>query len=284
MHTFLKILSKLPLAALYGLAFIFYILAYHVWRFRRDIVYTNLENSFPEKSTEEISKIATNFYRNYADVILEMIKSISIDSQALDERVNITNPQAITDFLDKGQSVIVMMAHQCNLEWLFLASCVKLSYPMDAVIKPLHNQPMNELMLKSRSRFGGKPIPAKSTITEIIKRKNVVRCFGIAPDQTPRAGDEKFWTQFLNQDTAFFVGVEKIAHLTKYPVFFMGMKRIKKGYYEASLKLIADPPYDKTTPTIIARYAQEVEAQILENPADWLWSHKRWKHKKPIYG
>jgi KDO2-lipid IV(A) lauroyltransferase len=283
LSTLLKILSRLPLPALYVGAFPLYLLIYYVLRLRKHVVYTNLSNAFPDKRPQEIKKLAKNFYRNYSDVVVEMIKAITIDAEELDRRITITNQQEVEEFLNSGQSVIVMMAHHCNLEWLMLACCIKLNHPMDAVYKPLHNKYLDKLMLESRSRFGGHPISAKNTLQEIIKRKDMVRCFAIAPDQTPRAGDDKHWTQFLNQDTAFFIGVEKLARLTKYPVLFLGMKRITRGIYEASIKPLAVPPYTEPLETITQHYAQAVETQILSSPSDWLWSHKRWKHKKPIY-
>ena len=268
---------------LYITAFPLYLSLFYVLRLRKNVVINNLSNAFPDKRPQEIIKLAKHFYRNYSDVVVEMIKTITIDAGELDRRITITNPNVLEDFLNSGQSVIVLMAHHCNLEWLMLACCIKFNHPTDAVYKPLHNKPIDKLMLESRSRFGGHPIPAKNTLQEIIKRKNVVRCIAIAADQTPRAGDDKYWTQFLNQETAFFLGVEKLARLTKYPVLFLGMKRTSRGVYEASLKPLAVPPYSKPAETITQRYARAVESQILTSPSDWLWSHKRWKHKRSIY-
>lgn len=276
----LKLLSKLPLPVLYMLARLIYVLIYFVMKYRKEVVCKNLQNAFPGKSNEEIEHIAKQFYRNYSDVIVEMIKTISIDRKSLAQHIHITNSHLLEDVLNQGQSVIVMLAHHCNIDWLLLACDIKLRYPMDAVYKPLHNVSLDKLLLETRSRFGAKPIPAKNTVLEIIKRKRETRCFAIVPDQTPRAEDEKFWTRFLNQDTAFFLGVEKIARLTRYPVFFISVKRIRRGQYEAHFKPIASPPYTADDHIITERYTREVEAQILDSPADWLWSHKRWKHKK----
>jgi KDO2-lipid IV(A) lauroyltransferase len=279
----ITLLSKLPLPALYLLARLIYFLLYHIIRYRKDVVFRNLQNAFPDKKSKDIEVIARHFYRNYSDVIVEMIKTINIDRETLARRIRFSNSHILEDFLSQGQSVIVMLAHHCNIDWLLLACDIKLNYPMDAVYKPLHDESLDRLLLKTRSRFGAKPIPAKNTILEIMKRKQETRCFAIVPDQTPRAEDEKLWTRFLNQDTAFFLGVEKIVRLTRYPVLFMGVKRISRGQYEASFKLIAKPPYTPDAHTITERYTHEVEAQIIDSPADWLWSHKRWKHKKPLY-
>lgn len=276
-------LTRLPLPLLYLLAHILYLFVYHVTRYRRAVVRENLKNAFPDKSVAERRAIAKQFYRNYSDVLVEMLKTLTISKEELVERVNFSNQQMLRELLDQKQSVIVMLAHQCNIDWLLLACDLKLNYPMDAVYKPMRDKAMDKLVLAARSRFGGRPIPAKNTLAEIVKRRREVRCFAIVPDQTPRKDDEKFWTRFLNQDTAFFLGVEKIARLTSYPVLFMAVERCRRGYYQATLKVLATPPYSDQAHVITQRYVREVEAQIYRSPPDWLWSHRRWKHKKPLY-
>lgn len=283
MPTLLRLLSRLPLPILYLLAHVIYLLTYHVIRYRRAVVHENLENSFPEKSLVERRDIAKQFYRNYSDVLVEMLKTLTIGREQLVKRVKFSNLQLLREFLDNKQSVIVMLAHQCNIDWLLLACDIELSYPMDAVYKPMHDKAMDKLVLEARSRFGGRPIAAKNTLAEIVKRRGEVRCYAIVPDQTPRREDEKFWAYFLNQDTAFFLGVEKIARLTSYPVLFMAVERSRRGYYQATLKIIAIPPYSGHENFITQRYVREVETQIKASPSNWLWSHRRWKHKKPLY-
>ena len=170
-----------------------------------------------------------------------MVKTLTIGSEELVKRVQISNQQLLQEFLDCKQSVIVMLGHQCNIDWLLLACDIELNYPMDAVYKPMHDESMDKLVLEARSRFGGRPIAAKHTLTEIVKRRREVRCYAIVPDQTPRKEDEKFWMSFLNQDTAFFLGVEKIARLTSYPVLFMAVERSRRGHYMATFKVLATP-------------------------------------------
>ncbi|MCP4406828.1 MAG: lysophospholipid acyltransferase family protein [Gammaproteobacteria bacterium] len=271
------------MSGLYTLAPVFYFLLYYIIGYRKEVVFGNLQNAFPDKSPPAIKMIAKRFYRNYSEVLVEMIKSISIDKEVLARQVRFDNAHILEGFLERNQSVIVMLAHHCNIDWLLLACDIKLNHPMDAVYKPLHDKSMDQLMLETRSRFGAKPIPARNTIMEIMRRKNETRCFAIVPDQTPRNEDEKFWTRFLNQDTAFFLGVEKIARMTRYPVLFMEVKRSRRGHYNAHFQVLATPPYSGDENNITQRYARAVEAQILEAPADWLWSHRRWKHKKPLY-
>ena len=279
----LKLLSKLPLRALYVLSDLVYPLLYYVIRIRRETVLANLRHSFPDKSPQEIKRLAKAFYRNYTDLVFEMIKMYSISKEELAKHVHIANLPLLKSFLDTGQPVILILGHQGNFEWSLMLSSLQSKYPLDAIYKPLHNEAVDRLLLNARSRFGATLIPAKHAVTEIIRRKNTVRCVALLADQTPRTTDEKYWTRFLNQDTAFFLGVEQIARATKYPVVFMGIKRIRRGAYEANFTILSEQPRACSRYELTERYARELERQILENPTDWFWAHRRWKLKKPLY-
>ena len=279
----LKLLAKLPLSALYGLSYIGFVIVFYLVRYRRETVYQNLKNSFPGYREAELRAVEKQVYKNFLDVAVETIKAIDIDAAELIERVHITNPELIEEHIKKGQSVIVLAAHQCNWEWLLLAACQQLSLPFDVVYKPLHNKKINELIFTIRARFGALPIAHHNAVIEIMKRRKTVRGFAMVADQTPLRREEKYWTTWLNQDTAFAVGAAKIAKITKYPVLFVGMKRIKRGYYEAFFKKLGVPPYDSDGYAIIEHYVRETERQIKEAPADWLWTHRKWKYKKPLY-
>jgi len=164
-----------------------------------------------------------------------------------------------------------------------LAAGAALDVPVDAVYKPQRVAALDRFLRETRSRFGGNPIPHKEFLVEVLKRKTSARAFALVADQTPGKSEEKYWTRFLNQDTAFFVGADKIARITRSPVIFVGMRRLSRGYYEAKLELLAEPPYSGDTTQIIERYARAVERQILASPADFLWLHRKWKYKKPAY-
>ena len=279
-----KLLSKLPLGVLYLLADVLYFTIYYVVPYRKAVVYRNLHRSFPEKTDAEIRRLAKRFYKNASDVTIEVIKAISITREELTRRVTITNPEILDELTERHQSFILMAAHQCNWEWLLLATSAMLPVPTDAIYKPLHVKHIDKLMFDTRSRFGGNPIPLKHSIVEIMKRKDIPKAFAIVADQTPSKGEEKYWATFLNQDTPFAVGAEKIAKITKYPVFFVAMRRTARGRYDVSLIPLATPPYGKDRYPIIERYVHEAEKQILAHPEDWLWTYRKWKYKKPLYG
>ncbi len=280
---FLKLLSRLPLSVLYVLTDCLYVFIYHIWRFRRGLSLSNLRNSFPDKSAQELKQIARLAYRNACNMIAEVLKGAVMSEEELRQRVRIMNIEAVERYTQAGQSVVLLASHHCNWEWLLLTSCLELKIGVDAVYKPLRVDAIDRFMLETRSRFGGNPIPARDFLVEVLKHRGAARMFALVADQTPPREEEKHWTRFLNQDTAFFVGADKIARITRSPVFFVGVTRQRRGYYEARLQLLAAPPYSGEGTGIIERYARVAESHIAQYPADWLWMYRKWKYKKPLY-
>jgi KDO2-lipid IV(A) lauroyltransferase len=277
----IKLLSYFPLPLLYFLSDLLSFSAYHIFRYRRKVVIDNLTKCFPEKDQKEIRKLARHFFTNLSDVIVEMIKSFNMNIDDIRKRVKFNNLHVLTDQFEQGRSVICMAGHLGNWEWIlygFNASC---NYPAEAVYKPLANKLFNRLMLENRSRFGGNPIAKDDAVREIIKRnKSGVHAFALVADQIPALSAEKYWTTFMGIESAFYVGSDALARLTKGAVTFIGMKRVKRGYYEIDAELLGEPPYGKNKNAMIELYANTLEKYIRENPGDWLWSHKRWKYTR----
>ena len=280
---FLKILSRLPLGLLYLLTDGLYLFIYHIWGFRRELSRSNLRNSFPDKPTLEIERIARASYRNACNMIAEILKGAVISPEELRQRVKIANADILQPYIAAARPLVLLASHHCNWEWLLQDACLELKIPVDAVYKPLRVSVINHFMQETRSRFGGNPIPVGSFMIEVMKRRAAVRIFALVADQTPPHDEEKYWTRFLNQDTAFFVGADKIARIARAPVFFVGMHRVRRGHYEANLQLLAEPPYRDDSYDVIERYARIAENHIQQYPADWLWMYRKWKYKKPLY-
>jgi KDO2-lipid IV(A) lauroyltransferase len=179
--------------------------------------------------------------------------------------------------------VLLIAAHQSNWEWMLLALSLELGYPLDAAYKPLANDWAERGMKKLRTRFGTRLVPAKELLLDILRRHGVVRAIAMVADQEPTTSERRYWTRFLNRDTAFYVGPEEIARVTRFPVFFIAVRRRARGYYEMQFLPLAAAG-DATPPgALTERYARLVEAQIHAAPPDWLWSHKRWKLRKSVY-
>ncbi len=278
-----RLLSHLPFPVLHGLARFLGWLAYRVFPYRDEVVRENLSRAFPELDEAQLRPLRRRYYGGFADVLVEVIKSATLPAEEIRRRVRITGMEQPRALLAQGQSVLLAAAHQCNWEWMLLALSLELGFPLDAAYKPLSDSWAEREMKKVRSRFGSRLIPAKELLADIIKRGKVVRAVAMVADQEPTTSEHKHWTRFLNRDTAFYMGPEEIARVTRFPVFFIGMKRTGRGLYEIRVTPLCAPGESLRTGELTERYVRLVEQQIQEAPPDWPWSHKRWKLKKSLY-
>jgi len=198
--------------------------------------------------------------------------------------VKIVNLDVARRHLDAGQSVMLVTSHLGNWEWLLHGVTLQLGYPVDAAYKPLHDQWAERLMLRIRSRFGARLVPAKELLADFLRRRGVVRAVAMNADQAPVSTDKRYWTRFLGQDTAFYIGAEQIARATRLPILYVRVRRIRRGYYEVELSPLWDGREATEPNTVTERYARACEVDVLKSPADWLWSYRRWRLKKPLYG
>ena len=280
----IKFLSRLPMVALYGFASFLYFLAYYVVRHRHRVIDDQLEKVFPALSAAERTGIHKRFLRNFCDVLVEVLKSMSMSAADMNAHVRILNVDAARQFLDSGKSVMLVTSHLCNWEWLLQAVALQLGYPLDAAYKPLHDQWAERLMLRVRSRFGARLIPAKELLADFLRRRGIVRALAMNADQAPVSTDKRYWTVFLGQDTAFYIGAEQIARATRLPILYVSMRRIGRGHYEGDLRLLWDGREALEPNVVTERYARACELDVLKSPADWLWSYRRWRLQKPLYG
>jgi KDO2-lipid IV(A) lauroyltransferase len=280
----LKFLSRLPMRALYAFSAFLYFLAYYVVRHRHRVIREQLARVFPEKSAAERMDIHKHFLRNFCDVMVEVLKSASMSPAQMSTQVRILNLPVARSYLDAGQSVMFVTSHLCNWEWLLQGVTLHLGYPLDAAYKPLHDQWAERLMLAVRTRFGARLIPAKELLADFLRRRAVVRAVAMNADQAPVSTDKRYWTQFLGQDTAFYIGAEQIARATRLPIIYLVMRRVQRGHYEVELQPLWDGRETVAPNAITERYARACEGDVLKSPADWLWSYRRWRLKKPLYG
>lgn len=274
-------IASLPFPVLYFISDLLYGLLFYLTGYRKKIVFQNLQKAFPEKSENERWAIAKQFYRNLTDIIVETIKLATISESELSQRVRILNPQIIDELIDKGQLVLAMGGHECNWEWGPTGGIPYFHCPIDSVYKPLSNAFFEAFILHIRSRLGPNMVRMKDTLRHLIQHKKQPRLFCMLSDQTPPKSEIQYWTTFMNQDAGFFVGADKIAASFNMPVFFIHAKRVSRGHY--NFKLVPIQPSEKAQQTafpITEQFTRMLEAWIHENPADYLWSHRRWKHAR----
>lgn len=272
------LMSILPMSVLYLLSDMTYIMVYYIIGYRKKVVIGNIKGSFPSKNEKEIKRISKDFYRHFCDLIFESIKRLTISERAIRKRLKIKNQDLIEKYLKDRRNILLYTAHQGNWEWLIFMP-IYLPYHSNTFFMPLKNKYFNELFQLMRERFGIRCVPSINgyrTIIEDAKANNVtMNC--IIGDQSPHEQSSLHWCNFLNRETAFFTGADKIAKKSNSVVIFPFFKKVKRGYYELEFQMIDDNPRVRENLEIVERYAKQLEGAILKSPEMWLWTHRRWK-------
>lgn len=280
---FIKFLSYLPLWFLHAASWVSYIFLFHIFKVRRTLALNNIKASFSDYTDTQCLELAKSHYKSMCMVIAETIKALSISKQEIKKRVEFSNLHVLNRYLEQDQSVIIVTAHYCNFEWALLACSQHLDFPVDTVYRKQRSESLENIFYALRTRFAITPLPMETCVAESVKRSKITRVLAMAADQSPKKEDSPYWQHFMNRDTAFHTGTEKIARAFKYPIVFMSLKRKSKGYYQATFKLLAEPPFDEDPNQIMRLYISELETLVNDSPKDWLWAYRRWKLKKPVY-
>jgi KDO2-lipid IV(A) lauroyltransferase len=277
----LLLVACLPFFLLYLLSNLLHLLFYSLFPYRLKVVEQNLKNAFPEKDETELKKLAKDFYYNLFDVSLETLKAICMSSKAIQKRVKFKNLELLQNAMQQHQSVILVGGHSANWEWTGHALQLA-GIPMAVLYHPLSNKWFDWFMYKIRAKFGMVPIAMQDTLRFMLASKNEPYCYAFIADQTA-SPEQAHWMQFLNQDTAVFLGTEKLAIKFNRPVVFCGVYRTQRGHYEIEFELLTDQPTQTAPFQITEQHTHLLEMQILRQPYAWLWSHRRWKHQRPKF-
>ncbi|MEP1472763.1 MAG: lysophospholipid acyltransferase family protein [Halieaceae bacterium] len=278
---FYRLISWLPFPALYGLAWLGYLILYYVTGYRKSVVRQNLSRAFPDKSDSEITVLAKKFYLHLAQVALEIVKARRMTPEDFRQRVSLRNPELVEQYSNGFKdSLIVLSIHQGNWEWMLHGATTALSIPVDPVYKPLHNEVVDKMMYDIRCQFGSRPLSMAESTRDILKRRREFRVFVMVADQAPIRSERGHWTTFMGQEAAFYLGGEIIAKTTRFPVLFAQCHRTRRGHYEVEFHEVAKPPYDKESHDITETYVKLIEQAIHDEPYSWLWSNRRWKRDR----
>lgn len=278
----LRLLSFMPLRVLYFLSDITGFFFYHIGRYRRKVVFENLGRSFPEKTPSEIKIIARRFYRHLGDLIVETIYQTGMGEKEIRRRVRYNNPGLIDKYFAKGKNVAAVMGHYGNWEWMFGFPLIT-GYKCITIYRPLKNRIFDRLMLKMRSRFGADLVPMKMAIRKLYeyREQEVPSITAFIADQSPPPEKTLYWFEFLNQDTPVYHGLARIAGKMDMALVYFRMNRIRRGFYEFDFVPLIDSCAGTTEYEITKAHVSELEKHIRDKPEHWLWSHRRWKVKRP---
>lgn len=279
-YPFILLISYSPFWLLYRISDGLYFIIYHLIGYRKSVVLTNLRNSFPERSEQEIRIISRKFYRYLCDLMVESLKTVTWREHHVRSRVSMHNAELLDKLHDQGKSVVIVMGHLGNWEWAGPGFSLNCKHQLVVVYRPLANPYFEKIFSRSRTKFSTKIVPKSNTLRSMIANRKVLSATALIADQAPHPINSAIWIEFLNQDTPVFVGPEKIAKKLDYPVVYMQVERVKRGYYEVHPTLLAEHPKETDETEITRAFNKILEAGIQRRPETWLWSHKRWKHKR----
>ena len=278
---FLKMLGYTPFWLLYFWADLIFFVCFHVIGYRKKTVIQNLKNSFPEKQDQEIKEITRQFYRHFADLVVETIKAFQISEKTLAKRFRYKNPEILDELHARGKSIALLSGHYGNWEWtITLPKIIK--HQVNVIYRPIQDETFDHYMKQVRSRFGMRMMMARisgRTMLELEKSGQLSATYYLT-DQTALK-DTDYWMMFLNQETAVFPGAEIMATKFKQAIVFMDIQKIRRGYYEIEFTRLFDDASTTKKYEVTKAHTRFLEDIIRKRPELWLWSHKRWKHTRP---
>ncbi|MDR2496804.1 MAG: lysophospholipid acyltransferase family protein [Tannerellaceae bacterium] len=281
LYVWIATCSRLPFWLLYFYSHSLYLIIYYVLGYRRRVVRANMAASFPDRSPMELRRMERAFYRHFADYIVETIKMAAISEEEIRRRMLFLNPQLVDGLMNSGHSCILMATgHFGNWEWCTAGGAFFEDARVWQIYRPLRSKAFDRLYIRLRTRFGAQGIKKNESLRSIIRlRQSGARSIiAVLADQTPSLHNINYRTRFLNRDTAFLDGIERIAKKLDLPVIYADVKQLRRGYYTVEFLEITSAPRQTPDFFITEKYARLMEQTILRNPSLWLWTHKRWKH------
>lgn len=274
-------ISLLPLWVLYIFSDLFYFLLISIIPYRKAVIIKNLKSSFPNSNNKELNKLKKEVYRHFSDLLIEGIKNLSISKDELKKRFVVSNPELMDSLYKQNKSVLLVSGHYNNWEWMISSQAFLFSHQAMGIGMPLSNGFWDKKINNKRARFGMDIAHAKNYKEKIKTYKDKPLAILTLSDQSPGNSLKSFWTTFLNQPTAVLFGIEMMAHEYQYEIVFYKTRKIKRGHYQIELVHMNQSTKNLKWGDITKWHTKQLENLILENPAYWLWTHKRWKRELP---
>jgi len=274
----LLFLRFIPFRVLYIFSDIIACFIYHIVRYRKAVVFDNLQKSFPDKSSKELQTIAKKFYRHFTDISLESIKGFTVSEPNMRQRYRYTNRELSDLYFKQGKNIIIAAGHYGNWEWGTQAMSEQMLHFPIGIYKPLTNKHIDAFIRRHRAKHKVELVPIAETRFAFVKTYPKPFAMVMIGDQNPSNSRKAYWTRFLNQDTACLHGIENYAKTANLPILYFAVTKLRRGYYEISGELLVEDANQYGEGEITAMFMKKLEKQIIEKPEYWLWSHRRWKH------
>ncbi len=280
-YPFLWCISMLPFRLLYFFSDFIYLIIYYIIGYRKKTVRENLALSLPHLSNAERLLIEKKSFRHLCDMFLEMIKTMTISKKEIKNRFVFTNLEVYKKLEEQDKSIAMMLAHYASYEWVISMNAY-VTFDAYAIYKKLSNPYFDKLVRDIRSRFKANLITTKETVPFILKNKNNkhLSIYGFASDQSPKVASAFHWQKFMGIEVPVHTGAEMLSKKYHMNVIFLRVKKVKRGHYEGTFEILSENSQNVPNYQITDKFIKLVEEQIYEAPEYYLWTHKRWKHKR----
>lgn len=269
--------SRFPLSWLYGFfRFVGWVI-FGLFRYRRSVIARNMEIAFPDNTPEKRKNLEHQFIRHFMDTIAEIIKAWSIKPEELRRRFEIHFSEEIVRDLQTGQDVFLAGAHVNNWEWAVLSAGDQTPGRAVGIYKPLSNQVMDRIIAQLRERLGTRMVPMGQVIRDILTTDRPASAYLFLSDQSTPFTESAHWTDFFGVQTPFVSGMSTLAVRRNIPIYYFYIEKVRQGFYEARFTLLVRDAQNYSPEEITSLYSKKVMENILNQPACWLWTHKRWK-------
>jgi len=272
-------LSLLPLWILYRISDLVFLLFISIIPYRKKVVQGNIEKSFPDLSPSDQAVLVRGFYRHFSDLLMESIKNLSVSKVELLRRMKVLNPEVLQELEKKGKSVLFVSGHFNNWEWFITSQAFLVPFESYGIGMPLSNGFWDKKLTERRQRFGLTVVNAKN-YKEMFQQEKPVSVL-VLGDQAPADARKSYWMEFLQQQTPILFGVEQMANEFDLTVVYFTMNKIKRGQYSVEFQVLTEDPKSLPYGVLTEKHVHLLEESIIDQPCNWLWSHKRWKREVP---
>jgi Kdo2-lipid IVA lauroyltransferase/acyltransferase len=250
----------------------------NIIRYRKRVIKDNLQRSFKNYSTTELDQIIHKYYCVLSRYISEIFTALSWKKKDVPTYIQIENLSQNKTMLS-GHSAIIMASHYGNWELTVTTFPLLIDTKVIAFYKPLSSEFLDRWMKARRSTFGLELYPIDQTVRVMQNNTQNHILYVFIGDQGPLNMNGVYWNTFLNLNTPWLTGAEKLARKYNYPVYYMQQIPVedKTLKYKIDFHNISQEPSKELDGSIIEKYTRMLETEILDKPEYWLWSHKRWK-------
>ena len=282
-YPLLWLISRLPFKVIYFISDGVHVLLYHIIGYRKKVVRNNLALVFPEKTKEERLLIEKKFFRHMCDIFLEMMKTMGMSKKEIQERFTVTNMKMLNDLEKKGINTMLMLPHYASWEWVLSLNLQIISKGY-GIYQKVENKYFDKLVRDIRGKYNTELISTRESrkILEAARKSKDLMMVGIISDQSPMVGRAKYWTDFMGIVVPAHVGGEEICKTNNFVPVYLKVKKLKRGYYEGTFKILTENPREVPDYGITDAFLRETEKSIREAPEYYFWTHKRWKHKDKV--